>query len=803
MAEDIKSVVLHETTRKRYLNYALSVITSRALPDVRDGLKPVQRRILYAMYHNLHLTPDGKHRKSAAVVGEVMAKYHPHGDSSIYDAMVRLAQPFSVRYPLVDGQGNFGSMDGDRAAAMRYTEAKLRHLAVEMLSELRKNTVPTRANYDGTLDEPVVLPAQVPNLLINGASGIAVGMATNIPPHHLGEVIRGCLALIEQPQLTIQELVHDYIPGPDFPGGPAILNAQDELVDLYTEGSGSIEMRGRWELEQNNRRSQIVIHAIPYGINKSSLITEIAGHIRDGKLPQIVDIRDESTEDVRIVLDLKRGANPDAAMAYLFKRTPLQSRFNVNMTCLVPVDDANLSLDGTELTTPKRLDLKSMLQAFLDFRYNVTRARLQFDLDQLLARIHILEGFAIIFNALDEAITIIRNSEGKADARDKLMARFELDYDQAEAILETKLYRLAKMEINVILQELKEKKALAKGLQSILNSDKKLWNLIRDELEAIADAYDDKRLSPIVGPVEEKTFSEETYIVQEDSFCIVTRQGWFKRQKSYSDLDAIRVREGDEVGWVLPATTVHTLTFFTNMGKAYTLRVADISQTTGYGDPIGATFDFTDGEVIIGVASNDPRCQPRVLEAVKAALDPEDPPPPWVICASREGRILRTPFENFHEPSNRNGRTFMRLDDKTPSDRVVDVTLCAGHEVVSLVTHKTFALLFPVREVKILASYGKGVNAIRLKKNDYVMGFTLTTEKMNGIQIETDRGREEIIRPNKYSITSRGNGGRQLSRTGFIAKVHRPTVEISPEVSEEEDAPLSPDVIDDGQGKLV
>lgn len=802
MAEDIKSVVLHETTQRRYLNYALSVITSRALPDVRDGFKPVQRRILYAMYHNLHLTPDSKHRKSAAVIGEVMAKYHPHGDQSIYDAMVRLSQDFSLRYPLVDGQGNFGSMDGDGAAAMRYTEAKLQHLAIEMLSELRKDTVPTRANYDGTLEEPVVLPAQVPNLLINGASGIAVGMATNIPPHHLGEVISGCIALIDNPALTIEDLVKEHIPAPDFPGGPAILNTQEDLIDLYTTGSGAIEMRGQWDIEKEGRRTHIVIRAIPYGLNKSSLIMDIADHIRTGKVPQLIDIRDESTEDVRIVLDLKRGANPDAAMAYLFKRTSLQTRFNANLTCLVPVDDVALSLDGAELTTPKRLDLKSILQAFLDFRYGVTRARLQFDLRKLEARIHILEGFARIFDALDEAIEIIRGSEGKADARDKLMARFELDYEQAEAILETKLYRLARMEITGIIDELNEKEGLAKALRVLLADDDKMWGLIRDELDAIADAYSDRRLSTISGPVEEKNFSEETYIVEEDAFCIVTRHGWFKRQKSYSDLDAIRVREGDEVGWVLPSTTVHTLTFFTNMGKAYTLRVADIAQTTGYGEPIGATFDFSDGESIIYVTSSDPRCIPTVLDEVKEALDEKDPPPPWLVAMSRNGRVLRVPFENFSSPSNRNGRTFMRLDDG--DDRVVDASLCVGHEIISMITYKTFALLFPVREVKILNSYGKGVLAIRRSKDDHVLGFRLTTERMDGIAVETDRGREEIIRPNKYTITSRGNRGRQLSRTGHITHVARPPMEISAESNDDSpDKPLVPEAVDDGQGTIV
>lgn len=772
MAEAVESVVLHETTQRRYLNYALSVITSRALPDIRDGLKPVQRRILYAMYHNLNLAPDAKHRKSAAVVGEVMAKYHPHGDQSIYDAMVRLAQPFSLRYPLVDGQGNFGSMDGDSAAAMRYTEAKLQHLAIEILSELKKETVPTHQNYDGTVEEPVVLPAQIPNLLVNGATGIAVGMATNIPPHHLGEVIDACVALIENPGLTIEELVRQHIPGPDFPNAPAILNTPEELIEIYTTGSGPVEMRGRWELETEGKKQQLVIHAIPYGLNKSSLIMDIADHITTGKVPQLIDIRDESTDEIRIVLELRKGANPEAAMAYLCKRTSLQTRFNVNMTCLVPVDGSD-----DERTEPKRLDLKSILRAFLDFRYSVTRRRLQFDLRALEKRIHILEGFAIIFNALDEAIALIRKSDGKAEARDRLMARFELDWEQAEAVLETKLYRLAKLEIDTIMDELNKKQKEAKRLRKLLGDDAMMWKLIRSELEQIRDAYADRRLSPMTGPAKEIEFSQEVYIIEEDSFCIVTRQGWLKRQKSYTDRNAIRVREGDEITTILPATTKHTLTFFTSLGKAYTLRVADITQTTGYGEPIAARFDFSDGETIVHVASSDPRCAPDVVDEIRAA-HPGNDGPPWVLAMSAAGRVLRVPFANFEEPSNRNGRSFMRLDDTFRNDAVIDVAICGGHEVVSLATQNTFVLLFPVREANILSAAGKGVMAIKLSAGDRVMGFRLTAHRMEGLTVRTDRGREEVIRPNKYSVSSRGNRGRQLSRTGQIAEVIREVIEL-------------------------
>lgn len=773
MSENIEPVDLHETTQKRYLNYALSVITSRALPDVRDGLKPVQRRILYAMQHNLSLNPDSKHRKSAAVIGEVMAKYHPHGDQSIYDAMVRMAQPFSLRYPLVDGQGNFGSLDGDGAAAMRYTEAKLRYLAMELLTELRKNTVDTRQNYDGTQEEPVVLPAQFPNLLVNGASGIAVGMATNIPPHNIGEVLRACIALIDKPEMTIEELVDEYIHAPDFPNSPAILNSREELLNVYRTGSGPIEMRGEYEMEKDGRRSLIVIHSIPYGLNKASLITDIAGHIEAGNVPQLIDIRDESTDEIRVVLELKRGADAEKAMAYLYKRTTLQSRFSVNMTCLIPVGNPN-----AEQTVPRKLDLREVLEHFLEFRYEVTRRRLTFDLEQLERRIHILRGFAIVFDALDEAIKIIRNSKGKNDARDKLMERFALDYEQSEAILETKLYRLAKMEINAIRAELKEKEGQAKALRKTLGNENKMWTLIRDELSQILDAYGDERLSPLSGPVEIIEYSEEAYILDEDAFCIVTRDGWIKRQKSYTEVDSIRVREGDVVGWIVPASTRETLVVLTNTGRAYTVRVDDVNQTTGYGDPIQTMFDFDDGEHVVGVASTDKRTHPPVPEVVRQQLEEGDPPPPWIVAVTRGGRIVRTALDNFAEPSTKNGRYYMRLDSKVRGDAVVDAKLCVGHELVSLITHNTHALLFPVKEVNILAGAGKGVMAIKLSGKDYVVGFETTTHRMHGITAETDRGRIETIRSNKYSVTSRGNRGRQLSKTGTIVSVHREPLEL-------------------------
>ncbi|MFT5991453.1 MAG: DNA gyrase subunit A [Flavobacteriales bacterium] len=797
MSEPVQDVALHEATEKRYLNYALSVITARALPDVRDGLKPVQRRILYAMMHNLNLQPDGKFRKSAAVVGEVMAKYHPHGDQSIYDAMVRMAQDFSLRYPLVNGQGNYGSLDGDRAAAMRYTESKLRHIAVELLSELKKDTVHERQNYDGTISEPVVLPAQVPNLLINGASGIAVGMATNIPPHNLKEVIKALLLLIDEPDTSLERLVsRKFIPGPDFPTGGEILNSREELTEIYRIGRGPVEMRGTYEIEEDGRLAQVIITSIPYGLNKATLIGDIADHIRQGKVPQLVDIRDESTDEIRIVMELRKGAIAEAAMAYLMKRTALQSRFNVNLTALCPTDDP-------DVCAPKQLGLVEILQQFLTFRFEVTTRRLQFDLRKLEERIHILQAFEIIFNALDEAIALIRASDGKKDARDKLMERFALDYVQAEAILETKLYKLAKLEIDAIREELAEKEAQAAELRRVLGSNEEMWSLIRGELEQVRDAYGDKRRTRMTGPVEDLQFSEEVYIVAEDAFCMVSRLGWIKRQKSYTDMSAVRVREGDEIGWVVPCSSREALVFFTDRGKAYTMRATDVVMTTGYGDAIQTKFDFADGEKIIGVATTDDRVLPLIAEEMLQDLTEDDPIPPYVTLLSRQGKTLRVSIHAFSEPSTVKGRNVMRLD-KT-GDAVLAAYVSDGTEVVSLATKQGRCLLFPVDEIKVLSGSGKGVLATKLTKDDFVMGYVLTKHRMEGLEVETNRGRVEVVRPNKFTVTSRGNRGREIIRQGYLTRVGVEPVELmfrdeEPKAAEEE--PLL-DPPDSDQGELI
>ena len=439
----IEDVALAEATRSRYLNYALSVITSRALPDVRDGLKPVQRRILYAMWHDLHVTADGRYIKCAAVVGEVMKTYHPHGDQSIYDALVRMAQPFRMRHPLVDGYGNFGSIDGDPPAAFRYTECRLTPIAQTLLSELREQTVDFRPNYASTAEEPIVLPAQYPNLLVNGVTGIAVGMATNIPPHNLKEVCNALIALMDDRELSLEKILKR-IHGPDFPTGGVILNSAEEIRQIYATGQGTIKLRGTYE-PHPERANALLITSIPYGIEKDPLVERIGELISKGQVPQLTNVKDLSTDDIRILLELKPGANADAALAYLFKNSPLQINYSINLTCLLPAE-------GAEVAVPRRLDLKTILQHFLDFRLEVVTRRLQFELKNLLDRIHILEGFAIVFNNLDEAIKIIRNSDGKADAAPKLIQRFQLSEAQADAVLETKLYKLGKLEIRDILQ---------------------------------------------------------------------------------------------------------------------------------------------------------------------------------------------------------------------------------------------------------------------------------------------------------------------------------------------------------------
>jgi DNA gyrase subunit A len=752
-----EAVALHEAAQTRYLNYALSVITSRALPDVRDGLKPVQRRILYTMWQQ-NLTADAKHRKCAKVVGDVMGNYHPHGDAALYETLVRMAQSFSLRYPLVDGSGNFGSLDGDNAAAMRYTECRLARISDEVLTEIDQDTVPFRPNYDGTREEPIVLPSRIPTLLINGATGIAVGMATNIPPHNLKEVCAALVAMIDADmELSNVQLVK-HIKGPDFPTGGQIMNTVPEIRDIYKTGSGTIRLRATWHEGPSSRSGKtIYITSVPYAVNKSTLVERIADVALSRKLPHLVDVRDLSTDDVRIALDLKGDANKKMVMAYLYKHTPLQSNFPVNMTCLIPTDNPAVS-------KPERLELHQILWHFLHFRLDVVRARLNFELAALQKRIHILEGFATVFDALDEILKIVRKSDGKADAAQKIMARFKLDDLQTDAILELKIYRLARLEILVIQEELAEKKKRAREIGALLKRDKDLWQIVRDEIELIAKTYGDARRTEIVGEAPDEDYTAEDFIIEEDNVVVVTRDGWVKRQKEVKDIASTRVREGDAVLAAVPGSTRATAVFFTNFGVAYTARLADLPASTGYGEPVQSLFKFKDGEKVVGALSLDP----RVAGAISSD-NPETPPPVHALAVSSDGYSLRFSLQNFVEPSTRAGRRFARVADGA---EIVGVARVTGDETVIAATRQARAMLCKADEINFLSGSGRGVILIKLQKDDdRLLGFIASTGDRDLMTVETTRGAEQTISTAKYGVTGRGGKGRELLQRGEFTRV--------------------------------
>ncbi|MEO5769610.1 MAG: DNA topoisomerase IV subunit A [Polyangia bacterium] len=748
---------LSDEAQRRYLNYAVSVITARALPDVRDGLKPVQRRILYAMHNNLHLYPDSRFRKCATIVGEVLGKFHPHGDSSCYEAMVRMAQDFSLRYRLVDGHGNFGSLDGDGAAAYRYTEARLAPLSTELLDEIRQGTVDFRPNYDGTTEEPIVLPARVPQLLANGCTGIAVGMATNIPPHNLKEVCDAAMALIDDKNLETKDLLK-YVKGPDFPTGGLITNSKKELRDIYETGQGGVRVRGEWKTEELKRGGeQVVVTSIPFGLSKATLVEKIADVIIGKKLPLLLDVRDESTADVRIVLELKPGADAALVMAYLYKHTPLELGFHVNMTCLVPT--ANPEIAG-----PARLDLKAILREFLTFREQVVTRRFQFELAELNRRIHILQGFVTIFDLLDEAIRIIRKSEGKADAAAKLMARFSLDAVQVDAILELKLYKLARLEIHAIQEELRDKRARAKEIKTILDDKKRLWKVIRTELSEVSERFADKRRTKIGGAGgDDVAFDAEAFIVHEDVTVIVSRDGWLKRVREIKDLSATRLREGDSILMAARGGTKESLALFSNFGTCYVLRVNDVPQSTGYGEPVQKLFNLKDGERIIGGVMTTG----ATMQAGSLAM-----------AATKRGFGLRFGLDTHRELSTRAGRRFARPAE---GDEIVGVAVTAPGDIVSVVTATGRALLCKAEELPTLANPGRGVTLIKVDDDDAVLGFGVGRRADKEVLIaESDAGKKFPVGPGRFAVTGRGGRGHSLGRKLKIARLIFPEPDVSP-----------------------
>lgn len=775
-----QGVALHEVAQARYLNYALSVITSRALPDVRDGLKPVQRRILYTMWQQ-HLHADAKPRKCAKVVGDVMGNYHPHGDAAIYDALVRVAQHFSLRVPLVQGAGNFGSLDGDPAAAMRYTECRLSVIADLMLAELGQQTVHFRPNYDGTRTEPVVLPARFPQLLVNGATGIAVGMATSIPPHNLEEVctasIRLLDALVAGKELSSRELCRT-IKGPDFPTGGQVISSQEELKQIYETGQGTIRVRGTWKAEgESKSQKTIVLTSIPYNVNKATLVERIADVVTSRQMPLLLDVRDVSTDDVRIELILRKDADEDKVMAYLFKNTPLQSTFSVNMTCLVPTENP-------EVGRPERLDLQAVLWHFLHFRLDVITRRLEHELGELKKRMHILEGFVTVFDALDAILAIVRKSEGKQDAAAKIMTRYKLDAEQTDAILELKIYRLARLEILVIQKELAEKRKRAKEITKLLAEEEStgIWGIVREELDEVirVHAKADKRRTLIAAIESEKEFSAEDLIVAEDNHVLLTRDGWIKRQKEIKDPGATRLREGDQVLACLAGSTRATVVFFSNFGSAYTARIIDIPATTGYGEPIQKLFKLRDNEAIIAAFSLDPRVTGEIAE--REGKTPEH----FAVAATSDGFALAFGLSAFIEPSTRAGRRFAKLAEGS-SVVGADLASARGKPRVLGISRKSRVLVCPVSEISYLSGPGRGVALMKLDDGDYLVGFKVMSKPEDMLVVKTTFGGEQKVTADRFEPSARGGRGKELIKRGQISEVIPPTP-VAPQLPELKEA---------------
>ena len=763
---------LHEAARARYLNYALSVITSRALPDVRDGLKPVQRRILFTM-NQQGIRSQARHRKCAKVVGDVMGNYHPHGDSAIYEALVRMAQPFVMREPLVDGSGNFGSLDGDGAAAMRYTECRSASASDRMLREIGLGTVDWRSNYDGTREEPVVLPSDRPNLLINGSVGIAVGMATSIPPHNPIEVCDALLRILknqEKDKDTNISTLCRIVCGPDFPTGGRILTGADEMADIYRTGSGSVRVRGTWTEGETTRGSKtIVVDSIPYGQNKSVLVERIADVVNARKLPPLLDVRDVSAEDVRIELILKRDADVQKVLAYLYKHTPLQQNVQVNLTCLVP--------GGAErAAVPERCDLKQILKYFLGFRMEVVTRRLERELEALQERLHILDGLAYAYDILDKLLDLIRKSEGKADARAKMLKRWPKRFDevQANAILELKLYQLAKLEILDIQDERDAKRARVAEIQDLLAHESKRRAIVKGEVTDLRASYAaDPRFArrTLIETEDEPEFSAEDFIVAEDNVVLVSRDGWIKRQKEVKDIKKVKLREGDAVLAAEPGSTTATIVLFSSLGVAYTARIADIPATTGHGEPVQKRFALKDGERIVAAMSLDTRwVEDYVTEG-------PDGPPVHALAATSNGYALRFSLAAFAEPSTKSGRRYAR---PAKGHEVVGVSLVNGLETVLAATVKARAMICPVASVKFLSGPGKGVLLIKLKPDDRLLGFKASEGDRDLLTVETNRGATKTISTGKYEITGRGGRGREIQRNGSLAGVVWSEVEAPP-----------------------
>jgi DNA gyrase subunit A len=748
----IEHVDIDGQMRAAYLDYAMSVIVSRALPDARDGLKPVHRRILYAM-HDMGIRANTPYKKSARIVGEVLGKYHPHGDTAVYESMARMAQDFSMRYMLVDGQGNFGSIDGDAPAAMRYTEARLASAAEEMLADMERDTVEFIDNFDGSLQEPAVLPARLPNLLLNGSSGIAVGMATNIPPHNLREVAAAITYLIDHYD-TVEEMPIDdllkHVPGPDFPTG-GIIVGQEGILHAYTTGRGRIVLRGLAHIEEmGGGRHRIVITEIPYQLNKSSLLERIADLAREGRLDDISDLRDESDRrGMSIIIELKRGAQPKKVLNQLYKYTPLQSTFGVQLLALV---------DGE----PRLLSLKRALQIFVEHRRQVIERRSRFDLNKARERAHILAGLLIALRNLDEVINTIRQSPDAETAKERLMGRFELSERQAQAILDMQLRRLAALERQKIEDEQKQTLERIAYLEDLLADPKKILAVIRQDMEEVAQKYGDERRTRIAQEARED-FREEDLVQDEPILISLTQRGYVKRTAAAAFRAQSRggrgvtghtTKEEDELLVVIPARTLDTVLFFTDRGKVYAEKAYQIpdAERTGRGIPMVNVLALEAGET--------------VTAAVAASLTPSTNGERFCTLATRLGRIKRLVLSELASvrPS---GLIAISLDE---GDELGWARLTNGKDDVILVTEQGKALRFSEKEVRSMGRAAGGVTAIKLAKGDAVTSMEVV-EPGADLLVITRQGYGKRTPLSEYSPKGRATGGMQTINQGALKRI--------------------------------
>ncbi|WP_211271779.1 DNA gyrase subunit A [Caryophanon latum] len=716
-----------------FLSYAMSVIVSRALPDVRDGLKPVHRRILYGM-QELGNTSDKPYKKSARIVGDVMGKYHPHGDSSIYDAMVRMAQDFSYRYMLVDGHGNFGSVDGDGAAAMRYTESRMSKIAMEMLRDINKNTIDYGDNYDGSEREPLVLPARYPNLLVNGSSGIAVGMATNIPPHQLGETIDAVIALSHNSAITTEELM-DIIPGPDFPTGALILG-RSGIRRAYETGRGSIMLRARVQIEQkDNGRETILVHELPYQVNKAKLIEKIAELVRDKKIDGITGLRDESDRNgMRIVIEVRRDANANVVLNNLYKQTPMQSSFGVNMLALV---------NGQ----PKVLGLKEMLFHYLEHQKIVIERRTKFELQKAEARAHILEGLRIALDHIEEIIKIIRSSRNGEEAKPQLMERFSLSDKQSQAILDMRLVRLSGLEREKIEEEYQELQNLIQELKEILANEEKIVTIVRSELLEVKERYNDTRRTEItVGGLE--MIEDEDLIPQENSVITLTHKGYIKRlaantyrsqKRGGRGVQGMNTNEDDFVEHLLYTSTHDVILFFTSKGKVYKAKGYEVPEfgRTAKGLPLVNLLNIEKGE--------------HVTAMIRVNGYKEDE---FFVFTTKQGITKRTSVSQFANIRT-NGLIAIGLHD---DDDLISVRLTDGSKQIILGTHDGMAIRFDEQQIRAMGRNAAGVKGIKLREGDYVVGMEVV-EPDQEVLVVTENGYGKRTSESEYRIQSRGGVG--------------------------------------------